>query len=139
MTLFEQLAALATESVNLKTAQIDVASTREIVGLLNEQDAKVASAVMAELDYIAQAVDMIADRLALGGRLIYVGAGTSGRLGVVDASEMPPTYGTDPELVQGVIAGGQGAMFRSVEGAEDSREAGKQAMMDLSIQPKDVV
>ena len=139
MTLFEQLAALATESVNLKTAQIDVASTREIVGLLNEQDATVASAVAAELDYIAQAVDMIADRLASGGRLIYVGAGTSGRLGVVDASEMPPTYGTDPELVQGVIAGGQGAMFRSVEGAEDSREAGKQALMDLSMQPGDVV
>jgi N-acetylmuramic acid 6-phosphate etherase len=139
MTLFEQLAALATESVNLKTAQIDVASTREIVGLLNEQDATVASAVAAELGYIAQAVDMIADRLASGGRLIYVGAGTSGRLGVVDASEMPPTYGTDPELVQGVIAGGQGAMFRSVEGAEDSREAGKQALMDLSIRPGDVV
>ena len=139
MTLFEQLAHLTTEAINPETAEIDVASTHEVVELLHRQDKIVANAVASELGYISQAVDLIVDRFRSGGRLIYVGAGTSGRLGILDASEMPPTYGTDPELVQGVIAGGQGAVFRSVEGAEDSREGGMQALEELSCSAQDVV
>jgi N-acetylmuramic acid 6-phosphate etherase len=139
MTLIEQLAHLTTEAINPETVGIDVASTHEIVELLHRQDKIVADAVASELGYIAQAVDLIVDRFRLGGRLIYVGAGTSGRLGILDASEMPPTYGTDPELVQGVIAGGQRAVFRSVEGAEDSREGGMQALEELNCSAQDVV
>lgn len=139
MTLFEQLAKLTTEAINPTTVGIDVASTRGILELLNEQDQSVAIAVRAELDSIAQAVDIIVDKLHQGGRLIYVGAGTSGRLGIVDASEMPPTYGTDPDMVQGVIAGGQGAVFRSVEGAEDSREGGRHALDGLDVTANDVI
>jgi N-acetylmuramic acid 6-phosphate etherase len=139
MTLFEQLAALTTEAINPETSQIDVASTRAVVQMLNDQDKIVASAVEKELDCIAQAVDLIVDRLIRGGRLIYVGAGTSGRLGIVDASEMPPTYGTDPTTIIGIIAGGQGAVFRSVEGAEDSPIEGRQALIDVSVSENDVV
>lgn len=139
MTLFEQLAALTTEAINPETSRIDVAVTRDVVQLLNDQDKTVALAVETELDYITQAVDLIVDRLIRGGRLIYVGAGTSGRLGIVDASEMPPTYGTDPSLIVGIIAGGQNAVFRSVEGAEDSRDEGRQALIDLSVSELDVV
>jgi N-acetylmuramic acid 6-phosphate etherase len=123
MTLFEQLAALTTEAINPGTSQIDVAGTREVVQMLNDQDKSVALAVEGELDHIAQAVDLIVDRLIRGGRLIYVGAGTSGRLGIVDASEMPPTYGTDPDMVV----------------AEDSRDEGRQALIDLSASELDVV
>ncbi|MFN5377400.1 MAG: N-acetylmuramic acid 6-phosphate etherase [Ignavibacteria bacterium] len=139
MTLFEQLAALTTEAINPGTSQIDVAGTRKVVQMLNDQDKSVALAVEGELDHIAQAVDLIVDRLIRGGRLIYVGAGTSGRLGIVDASEMPPTYGTDPDMVVGIIAGGQNAVFQSVEGAEDSRDEGRQALIDLSASELDVV
>ena len=139
MTLFEQLAALATEAINPATMEIDVASARQIVEMLNEQDKTVANAVAMELDYIAQAVELIVDRLSRGGRLIYVGAGTSGRLGIVDASEMPPTYGTNPDLVLGVIAGGERAVFRSVEGAEDSPEAGVKALVDHHVSDLDVI
>lgn len=133
MTLFEQLAALQTEAINPRTTEIDLASTREVVAMLHAEDRTVADAVGLVLDDVAAAVDLVADALVAGGRLIYVGAGTSGRLGVVDASEMPPTYGTEPHMVQGLIAGGRNAMFRSVEGAEDSPQ---QAVADLnSIEP----
>jgi N-acetylmuramic acid 6-phosphate etherase len=130
MTLHETLAALTTEAVNPRTAEIDALDSRGIVGLLNAEDAGVAGAVSLVLDEVARAVDLVVDTLSVGGRLIYVGAGTSGRLGVVDASEMPPTYGTHPLMIQGVISGGPGAVFASVEGAEDDPERGAEAVLD---------
>jgi len=147
MTLFEQLAALTTETVNPRTSDIDAGSARDIVGMLHAEDRTVADALATELDHIAAAVDAVAEAFRSGGRLIYVGAGTSGRLGIVDASECPPTYGTHPAMVQGIIAGGQGAVFRSVEGAEDDHEEGRKALDDLvdtdggrrSVGPPDVV
>lgn len=130
MTLHETLAALTTEAVNTRTAEIDALDSRGIVGLLNAEDAGVAEAVRLVLEDVARAVDLVVDTLSVGGRMIYVGAGTSGRLGVVDASEMPPTYGTHPLMIQGVIAGGPGAVFASVEGAEDDPQRGAEAVLD---------
>ena len=124
MNLFEQLAHLTTEAINPRTTEIDLGSSRDIVGLLHAEDQLVDEAVGNELGSIAQAVDLVVESLSAGGRLIYVGAGTSGRLGILDASEMPPTYGVDPGLVSGIIAGGRQAVFTSVEGAEDSRSEG---------------
>ncbi len=115
-----QLANLPTEARNPRSEHIDELPTLEMLRLINDEDAKVAAAVAAELPQIALAVDAIADRFVRGGRLFYMGAGTSGRLGVLDASECPPTFGVEPELFQGIIAGGDGALRRSVEGAEDS-------------------
>jgi len=147
MTLFEQLAALTTEHVNSATADIDLVDTQTLVAMLNREDQMVAEAVATQSESIAAAIDAIAAAFRRGGRLLYVGAGTSGRLGVVDASECPPTYGTHPAMVQGIIAGGKGAMFASVEGAEDDAEAGAAALYDLptvcgeprSVSPDDVV
>jgi len=138
MTLFEQLAALSTEAVNPHTSEIDLLSAREIVALINAEDRLVADAVALELDNVAAAVELVSAAFRAGGRLIYVGAGTSGRLGVVDASEMPPTFGTDPEMVQGVIAGGRDAMFKSQEGAEDREESGAEVMREM-LKAHDVV
>lgn len=115
-----QLANLPTEARNPQSEHIDELPTLEMLRLINDEDAKVAAAVAAELPQVALAVDAIADRFVRGGRLFYMGAGTSGRLGVLDASECPPTFGVEPELFQGIIAGGDGALRRSVEGAEDS-------------------
>lgn len=115
---------LVTEGRLQESLEIDQLSTLEMVRIINEQDKQVALAVEKELPNIARAVDLIAERLQAGGRLFYVGAGTSGRLGILDASEIPPTYGAPPDLVQGVIAGGREAVFVPVEGAEDSRERG---------------
>src|ERR1035438_2834413 len=106
---------LLTETRHPDTARIDQLSTREMLEVINAADRSVADAVHAELGRIAEAVDGIAERLEKGGRLFYTGAGTSGRLGVLDASECPPTFGTPPELVQGIIAGGQRALWQSVE------------------------
>lgn len=128
-----------TETNNPATRDIDQQSTEGILRLINEQDQGVPAAVAAELQEITRAVDAIYQRIENGGRLIYVGAGTSGRLGVVDASEMPPTYGTPPELVVGVIAGGERAMFESVEGAEDRPELGAQDMEGLNVKAQDAV
>jgi len=139
MTLFDQLALLDTESVNPRTTDIDTLSAREIVELLNAEDALVATAVHAELDHIARAAQAVAEAFRAGGRLFYVGAGTSGRLGVVDASECPPTYGVPPTMVQAIMAGGPAAVFQSVEGAEDSKEEGSKAMRDHGVQAADVV
>ncbi len=139
MTLLEQLSLLTTEDVNPHTAAIDRADTRQIVQMLHEQDALVASAVGTQLDEIAKAVDTAAQAFRSGGRLIYVGAGTSGRLGILDSSEMPPTYGTAPAMVHGIIAGGRDAVFRSVEGAEDSIAEGARAIDDLDVGPTDAV
>ena len=118
---------------------IDAASTREILRIINAEDKRVALAVEAELDSIAEAVDLVADTFKAGGRLFYVGAGTSGRLGILDASECPPTYGTPPEMVQGIIAGGPKAVFRSQEGAEDVVEDGARALHDAGVSPRDIV
>src|SRR5271156_6702418 len=115
---------LLTEARHPDTARIDQLSTREMLEVINAADRSVADAVHAELARIAQAVDGIAERLEQGGRLFYIGAGTSGRLGVLDASECPPTFGVSPQLVQGIIAGGDTALRTSIEGAEDDASLG---------------
>lgn len=130
---------LITESRNINTVNIDSVSTIEMLRMINDEDKTVAYAVEKELGRIAEAVDLIHDRLSKGGRLIYIGAGTSGRLGIVDASECPPTFGTDPELVQGIIAGGRDAVFRSVEGAEDDKEGGVKDVKAVGLCAKDIL
>jgi N-acetylmuramic acid 6-phosphate etherase len=132
-------ARLTTEKRNRRSEKIDSLTTREIVNLINSEDRRVAPAVSKVGKAIAEAVDLIAARLRKGGRLFYVGAGTSGRLGVLDASECPPTFGVSPSLVQGIIAGGRRAMVRSVEGAEDRAEEGIQAIDRKKIRAGDVV
>ncbi len=129
----------ATEKRNSRSENIDKLSTLEIVDLINSEDALVAPAVTKEKEKIAQAIDMIVERFQKGGRLFYVGAGTSGRLGVLDASECPPTFGVSPSLVQGIIAGGKRALVRAVEGAEDSADNGAEAVLKKRIRSKDVV
>lgn len=119
--------------------RIDAESITNALQILNSEDKKVAIAVETQIPYIAQAVEMVVKAFKDGGRLIYVGAGTSGRLGVLDAAECPPTYGTDPELVQGIIAGGERAMFRSQEGAEDKEENGAKEIEAKEITEHDVV
>ncbi len=128
-----------TEQRNPRTERIDVASPLDIVDLLNAEDALVAGAVHAVREPLARAVELAVAAFGAGGRLIYVGAGTSGRLGVLDAAECPPTFGTPPEMVLGVIAGGYGALVRSAEGAEDDVNAGAQAMDNANVQPRDLV
>jgi N-acetylmuramic acid 6-phosphate etherase len=118
-----------TERRNPRTAHIDLASPLEIVDLINTEDATIAAAVRSQRAEIARAIEIAESTFRGGGRLFYVGAGTSGRLGVLDASEMPPTYGTDPDMVQGIIAGGHVALTRSQEGAEDRVES---AVEDLT-------
>jgi N-acetylmuramic acid 6-phosphate etherase len=128
-----------TEQRNPATTDIDRLSALEIVRLINEEDHRVAPAVATQLEPLARAVEIAEETFRSGGRLIYVGAGTSGRLGVLDASEMPPTYGTDPRMVQGIIAGGPGALLQAVEGAEDDREAGGRAVDELEVDAHDFV
>ncbi len=128
-----------TEQRNPLSAGVDRLSSLEIVGVINDEDARVAKAVRAEARAIAQAVDLALAAFRAGGRLVYVGAGTSGRLGVLDAAEMPPTYGTHPTMVQGVIAGGYDALVRSQEGAEDQPEDGAAAMEERSVGAADFV
>lgn len=134
-----ELKKIATEQRNPDTMNIDALSTLDMVKLINREDHKVAQAVGQVTDKIAQAVDVIADRLSRGGRLIYCGAGTSGRLGVLDAVECPPTYSTEPEMVQGLIAGGYPAIFKAVEGAEDSKELGVQDLKNIAFSAGDVL
>lgn len=122
------------ESMNLDSMSIDQA-----VAVMNQQDAVAAAAVAAVRPAVVRAIELVAAALSRGGRLFYIGAGTSGRLGVLDASECPPTFRCDPELVQGIIAGGEAAMFRSQEGAEDRAEDGASAMDTCKIGPRDVV
>lgn len=134
-----ELQKIATEQRNPNTMNIDTLSTLDMMKLINREDHRVADAVGEVTDKIAQAVDVIAEKLAAGGRLIYCGAGTSGRLGILDAVECPPTYSTDPETVQALIAGGYGAIFKAVEGAEDSKELGVQDMQNIHFSQKDVL
>jgi len=128
-----------TEQRNPRSMRIDKLTTLEIVDLINAEDRMVAQAVGEERLAIARCIELVVDSLRRGGRLIYVGAGTSGRLGVLDAAEMPPTYRTDPEMVQGVIAGGYAALVRAQEGAEDHPEDGAAAMDERGVGPADFV
>jgi N-acetylmuramic acid 6-phosphate etherase len=130
---------MQTEQTNPHTQDIDRISTLEIVERINAEDRTVADVVAHALPNIAQAVDAIVERLRMGGRLFYVGAGTSGRLGVIDAVECVPTYGTPPELVQGVIAGGDAAVMHSIEGVEDDAEAGMRDLIARGLTSLDVV
>ncbi|ODS31337.1 MAG: glucokinase regulator [Candidatus Scalindua rubra] len=130
---------LITEQRNPKSVEIDCKSTSEIVDIINAEDSSVIAAVHNERQNITKAVDLIVASFKKGGRLFYVGAGTSGRLGVLDASECPPTFGTDPELVRGIIAGGKDALTRSIEGAEDRHEDGELAIRNSSIKPEDTI
>ncbi len=133
------LEKLTTESRNQNTLNIDKVSTLEMVKIINSEDKKVALAVEEELPKIAEAIDGIVERMHRGGRLIYIGAGTSGRLGILDASECPPTYGVSEELVQGLIAGGKEAIFRAKEGAEDSKELAVEDLKSISLSENDTV
>lgn len=137
--LFHEISNLSTEQRNPKSTNIDLSSTAEILKIINNEDKTVPLAVEKELPYIEKAVDKIVEAIKNGGRLLYFGAGTSGRLGVVDASECPPTFGTDPELVRGFIAGGEAAMFVAQEGAEDHEENGTADVEKAKVTNKDVV
>ena len=130
---------LQTEQVNELTKNIDSLSTLDALKLINEEDKKVAFAVEKELPNIAKAVDVVYQQMKNGGRLIYVGCGTSGRLGVLDAVECPPTFGTDPETVQALIAGGSSAFVRAKEGAEDNQNLGREDLKNIGFGAKDVL
>ncbi len=137
--LFEELAKLTTEKRNPRSQNIDLASTNEILRIINDEDKSVPLSVEKEIPYIEEAVELIVEAIKKGGRLLYFGAGTSGRLGVVDASECPPTFGTPYGMIEGFIAGGKEAMFRSQEGAEDLEENGAAAVIEAGVSDKDVV
>jgi N-acetylmuramic acid 6-phosphate etherase len=130
---------LLTEQVNPSSLNLDQLSPLEIVDLFNQEDAQVLAAIASARKALAQALEKTAASLRAGGRLFYIGAGTSGRLGVLDAAECPPTFCTPPELVQGILAGGSGAMFKSSEAMEDRREDGAQALIDYGITAQDVL
>lgn len=135
----EKLKLAITEEVNKNTSKIDMMDTIDILKHINEEDKTVALAVERELEDIAKAVDQIAARLKAGGRLFYFGAGTSGRLGVLDASECPPTFGVDSELVTGIIAGGDVALRDAVEGMEDDKDQGYEDAKEAGVSEKDAV
>lgn len=137
--IFRELGKLVTEQRNPRSKNLDKLSTSQILKLMNREDRRVPIAVGREIPKISRAVDLIVERLARGGRLIYVGAGTSGRLGVLDAAECPPTFGTPRTLVQGVIAGGRRALVRSIEGAEDDARAAQAALRKRRVSKKDIV
>ncbi|PYT00724.1 MAG: N-acetylmuramic acid 6-phosphate etherase [Acidobacteria bacterium] len=128
-----------TEQENPRTRELSRLPTAEIVRLMNEEDACVAAAVGRVLPYVVRAVERIVERMKAGGRLFYVGTGTSGRLGVLDASECPPTFGVPPELVQGIIAGGYEALYRAVEASEDDREAGARDVQSRGVNGSDAL
>ncbi len=133
------LTKLVTESRNPSSEKIDTCSTHEILTIINNEDKKVALAVEAEIAQIAKAVDIISDAFIKQGRLIYIGAGTSGRLGILDASECPPTYGTSPDQVIGIIAGGNAAILKAVENVEDSPQLAIEDLKHIQLTENDVV
>ena len=135
----DAIAGLLTEQPNAASAQIDRLSTVEMLRVINDEDRKVAEAVTAELPQIALAVDGIVEAFRAGGRLFYIGAGTSGRLGVLDASECPPTFNVPPELVQGIIAGGEGALSRATETTEDDPAIGARDLQARGFGAGDVL
>ena len=128
-----------TEERNPRSAGLDLASTEQVLAVINAEDARVAAAVKDQIPQIARALDAIVDRWDRGGRLFYCGAGTSGRLGVLDAAECPPTFGTPPDRVMGVIAGGAGALLRSVEGAEDSPATAREDLLQRGLCGQDAL
>ncbi|AIY03459.1 hypothetical protein ART_3860 [Arthrobacter sp. PAMC 25486] len=134
-----EIGALTTEAANPNYPDLAALSTQELVAAMNGEDALVPAAIEQQQHTIAAIIDEIADRMSRGGRLIYVGAGTPGRMGILDASECPPTFGTDPSLVVGIIAGGRAAVNQAVENAEDSEEAGAADMAALNLTPNDSV
>ncbi|HEX9613880.1 MAG TPA: N-acetylmuramic acid 6-phosphate etherase, partial [Bacteroidota bacterium] len=136
--LFDQLKLLSTEQRNPASMDIDARSIRDILSIISSEDMKVAPAVQREVPFIAAAVMLVVERLKKGGRLLYAGAGTSGRLGVLDAVECPPTFGTNPETIQGMIAGGEKAMFKAQEGAEDKEENGEKDVDARKVGERDV-
>ncbi len=137
--LFEELKRLTTESRNPRTREIDLAPTERILQLMNEEDRGVADAVRKAIPDIARAVELVTAAFRRGGRLFYIGAGTSGRLGILDASECPPTFGVDPEMVQGIIAGGRETVFRSREGVEDVEAAGVDDVGNAGLGERDAL
>lgn len=130
---------LLTEARNPQTMELDSMTPLEIVTAMNREDARVPESIRPQLPNIAQCVAWATEAIRSGGRLIYMGAGTSGRLGVLDAVECPPTFGVSPDVVVGLIAGGEGAFVKAVEGAEDSRELGKADLEAIGLTPKDLV
>lgn len=137
--IFDEISKLTTEQRNPNSINIDKLSTLEILKIINNEDKLVPLAVEKEIPYIEQAVEIVVNAIKNGGRLLYFGAGTSGRLGVVDASECPPTFGTPFGMIDGFIAGGKEAMFRAQEGAEDYEENGAKDVLSAQVNEKDVV
>lgn len=137
--LFDEVKALSTEQRNPRSMLLDELNTSEILALINSEDARVADAVREEIPYITRVVDELVMRFDRGGKLYYAGAGTSGRMGIVDSAECPPTFGSDPGLVTGIMAGGHKAVFQAVEGAEDKRDDGASAMAEHNIGANDMV
>jgi N-acetylmuramic acid 6-phosphate etherase len=139
MPYYSKWQDLPTEAINPDTLAIDKMAVRDIVDLINNEDRRVVTAVHRERERIAHGVEILTQALKKGGRIFLVGAGTSGRLGVVEAAEMPPTFGTPPELVQAIMAGGQDAVFRAREGVEDNFEEGARSVARLRVKKRDVI
>ena len=137
--MYIEFNGLTTEERNVNSRNIDTMTTLEMMETINNEDKLVAQAIEKQLPNIAKAVDIIAEGLLKGGRLIYIGAGTSGRIGILDASECPPTYGTDPSMVQGIIAGGMEAILKAAEGAEDREEEGQLDLKRISFNENDLL
>ncbi|WP_416324529.1 N-acetylmuramic acid 6-phosphate etherase [[Eubacterium] hominis] len=135
----ENIHSLTTETNNKETKNIDRVTTLEVLEMINKEDKTVAYAVEKELPQIAKAVDQIKDRFQKGGRMIYIGAGSSGRMGTLDAVELTPTYNVDPSLAFGIMAGGKEAMYRAIEGAEDSKELAIEDLKNVNLNEKDIV
>jgi N-acetylmuramic acid 6-phosphate etherase len=138
-TIFEEIAALPTESINPRTRHLDTVSTARILNMINGEDRLVAPAVAKQLKPIARAVEIVVSVIRRGGRVFYAGAGTSGRLGVIDAAECPPTFGTPPHLFQGIMAGGRDAVFAAKEGSEDRTAEARRAIRRRGVAREDVV
>jgi len=136
--VFNEIKDLVTEALNPLSENIDGKSTEEILRIINDEDKKIPKIIEEEIPYITRAVDILVDAFKSGGRLFYIGAGTSGRLGVLDAAECPPTYGTDPGMVQGIIAGGHQALTRAMEGCEDEAEQGEKDLLKHGFTERDV-
>ncbi len=139
MTENRKTGHLLTEKINPRTVDLDKRSPLEVVELILEEDSTIIQAIEKEKHNIADAVELVSDKIKLGGRLFFIGAGTSGRLGVIEAAECPPTFGTDPDLIQGYIAGGREAIWQSIEGAEDSRTQGQELLAEAGLTKYDVV
>jgi N-acetylmuramic acid 6-phosphate etherase len=139
MTESRKTGHLLTEKINPRTTHLDECSPLEVVELILEEDRAIIEAIEKEKERISKAVELVVGKLKLGGRLFFIGAGTSGRLGVLEAAECPPTFGTDPDLIQGFIAGGREAIWQSIEGAEDSRTQGQELLAEAGLTKYDVV